>query len=139
MGAMSKHRRKLRLVLVVAVTAIVVAVCFRWLDRGGSSHRVNVYTAEKVRLGMTQKEVEGIFAAPPGDYSSEPMVDRAPESTNRRPELRREDWTADEGGAVVYFGPDGRVADAIIWIAPHCSKTSRFERVRKWWYWFTVW
>jgi hypothetical protein len=52
--------------------------------------------------------------------------------------LRREDWASDEGGAVVYFGPDGKVADFTLWVTPGRKMTGR-ERVRKWWYWLTVW
>jgi hypothetical protein len=92
----------------------------------------------KLRVGMTQRDVEAIFGAPPGDYSSVPKADRPPAPEDRRPDLRREDWTTEEGGAVVYFGPDGRVADFTLWVAPG-RKMSNVERLRKWWYWLTVW
>jgi hypothetical protein len=135
---MKKHRGKRLIFLGLVVAALVAAVYFGRLHLAGSAHRINPYTAVKVRLGMTQSEVEAIFGAPPGDYSSGPKADRPQAPADRRPDLRREDWTTEEGGAVVYFGPDGRAADFTLWVAPG-RQTSKFERVRKWWYWLTVW
>ena len=133
-----KHRRGRRLIAsVLAVATLVAAVYFGLLLLFGSAQRVNPYTAMKVRLGMTQRDVETIFGASPGDYSSE-EADRPAAPVDRRPDLRRADWTTEEGGAVVYFGPDGRVADYTLWVAPD-RKASKLERMRKWWYWLTVW
>jgi hypothetical protein len=129
---MKKHRRKWLILVVTTVGVAVGVVLLSWAHLRGSGPRINPYTATKIRLGMTQGQIEAIFAAPPGDYSTAPMVDQPP--TANRPQLRREDWTTDEGGAAVFFGPDGTVADCIIWIAPHHQQASRFERVRKWWY-----
>jgi hypothetical protein len=132
---MKKHRRKLFIALAVA--ALGVAVYLGWPQPG--AHRINPYTAVKIRLGMTQEKLEAIFRAPPGDYSTghngvPPQV----LNLGRRPDLRREQWTSDEGGAVVYFDPVGKVADLTVWIAP--GRTMTFlERVRKWSYWATVW
>ena len=92
----------------------------------------------KLRVGMTQSKVEAIFGVPPGDYSAEPRKERVQARGDGQPELRREDWTSEEGGAVVYFGPDGKVADFTLWVAPGGKMTGR-ERIRKWWYWLTVW
>jgi hypothetical protein len=130
---MTIRRGKWLIVLVMVAAALVAAVYVGWLHLAGSAHRVNVYTAEKVRAGMTQEEVEAIFRAPPGDYSSEPRADKPQPPVPHRPDLRREDWTTEEGGAAVYFGPDGRVVDRIVWSAPG-SKTSKFWRIRKLWY-----
>ena len=135
---MKAHRGRRRLVLALVGAALVAAVYFGWLHLSGSGHRINPYTAMKVRVGMTQGDVEAIFRAPPGDYSSEPRADQPEAPADRRPDLRREDWMTEEGGAVVYFGLDGRVADFTLWVAPG-RKTSKVERVRKWWYWLTVW
>jgi hypothetical protein len=135
---MTKRRAKWPIVLLVVVAALVVAVYAGWLHLADSGHRVNVYTAQKVRAGMTQSEVEAIFRAPPGDYSSEPKADKPRAPVPHRPDFRREDWTTEEGGAAVYFGPDGRVVDCIIWSAPDYNG-SKFGRVRKWWYAVTVW
>jgi hypothetical protein len=77
---------------------------------------------------MTQAQVEAIFGAPPGDYSSEPKAGQLRAPSDRRPDLRREDWTADEEGAVVYFGQDAKVADCTLWVVPH--KASKFEPIR---------
>jgi hypothetical protein len=74
----------------------------------------------------------------PGDYRSEPRKDRVAARGDGQPELRREDWTSDEGGAAVYFGPDGKVADFTLWVAPG-GRMTEHERIRKWWYWLTVW
>lgn len=123
---------------LMVVVALVAAVYFGWALLAGSAHRINPYTAMKIRVGMTQRDVEAIFGAPPGDYSSEQKSDQAQAPVDCRPDLRREDWTAEEGGAVVYFGPDGRVADFTLWVAPG-RQTAKFERIRKWWYWLTVW
>jgi hypothetical protein len=137
MGAMKKPRVKRLIALLTVVAALVAAVYFGRRHLAGSAHRINPYTAMMVRLGMTQAEVESVFGAPPGDYSSGPAADQAPPE-NRRPDLRREAWTAEEGGAVVYFGPDEKVADFTLWVAP-VRQTSKLEPLRKWWYWLTVW
>jgi hypothetical protein len=134
-----KHHRGRRLIaLVLVVTTIVAAVYLGWHQLAGSGHRINPYTAMKVRVGMTQREVEAIFGAPPGNYSAEPKADQPQAPVDRRPDLRREDWMTEEGGAVVYFGRDGRVADFTLWVVPG-GKMSARERIRKWWYWLTVW
>jgi hypothetical protein len=134
---MKIHRNNRLLILTVFVVAIVAAVFFAWQHLSRSVHRINPYTAMKVRLGMTQAQVEAIFGAPAGDYASGAKAGQRRAPSDRRPDLRREDWTADEGGAVVYFGQDGKVADATLWLVPH--KASQFETIRKWWYWATVW
>jgi hypothetical protein len=135
---MKQRRGKRRIALVMIVAALVAAVDFGRLHRAGPAHRINPYTALKVRVGMTQRDVEAIFGAPPGDYSSEPTADQPQAPGDRRADWRREDWATEEGGAVVYFGPDGRVAHVTLWVAPG-RKTSKLERLRKWWYWLTVW
>ncbi len=135
---MTKPRGKRPIVLILVAAVLIAAVYFGRLYLAGSGPRVNPHTAMKVRLGMTQSEVERIFGAPPGDYSSGPTADQVQAPADRRPDLRREDWMTEEGGTVVYFGPDGRVADFTLWLVPN-RETSRFERFRKWWYWLTVW
>jgi hypothetical protein len=135
---MKKHRGKLIVLLIPVAAAVGAAVYFGWLPLAGSTHRINPYTSMKLRVGMTQSKVEAIFGVPPGDYSSEPRRDRVQARGDGQRELRREDWTSDEGGAVVYFGPDGKVADFTLWVAPGGKMTGR-ERIRKWWYWLTVW
>ena len=136
---MRKHGVKL-LVLVITVAAAVgaAAVHFGWLPFAGSTHRINPYTSIKLRVGMPRDKVEAIFGVPSGNYSSEPNKDRIQGRGDGRPELLREDWTSDEGGAVVYFGPDGKVADFTLWVAPGGKMTAQ-ERIRKWYYWLTVW
>jgi hypothetical protein len=133
---MHKRRGKRLIVGTVTTAAAAAVVCFGLRDLGGPAHRINPYTALKLRVGMTQARVEALFATPPGDYSSGPKADRPP--VDRRPDLRREDWASDEGGAAVYFGPDDRVADFTVWVAGG-RRTSGLERLRKWWYWLTVW
>jgi hypothetical protein len=135
---MKKHRGKLLAILITAAVAVGAAVYFVWIPLAGSAHRINPYTGMKVRVGMTQSKVETIFGSPPGNYSSERRRDRVQARGDGRPGLRREDWTSDEGGAVVYFGPDGTVADFTLFVAPGGKMTGR-ERIRKWWYWLTVW
>jgi hypothetical protein len=138
---MKKHRGKLLLLAVLVAAALGASAGLRWLRPERPVQRVNPYTATKVRLGMTQKEVEAIFRAPPGDYSTAMRGHHAEGLPKRPPELRREDWTADEGGAVVYFGDDGRVADCILWIEPNYMAKEgavRF-RLRKWCYELGVW
>ena len=135
---MKKHRGKWIVLLITVAAAAGAAVYFGWLPLAGSTHRINPYTSMKLRVGMTQSKVEAIFGVPPGDYSSEPGRARVQARGDGQPELRREDWTSDEGGAVVYFGPDSKVADFTLWVAPGSRMTER-ERFRSWWYWLTVW
>lgn len=133
---MKTKRRKLMIAL-----ALIFAICvgaFIWLQPFSSAQRINPYTAMKIRIGMTQGQVEAIFGVPPGNYSTALDADSPEVPVTRRPELRREDWMSDEGGAAVYFGPDGRVADCTLWVVPGRKMAAR-ERVRKWWYWLTVW
>ena len=134
---MKMHPNKRLLILTGILVALVAAVYFVWPHLSGSAHRINPFTAMKVRVGMTQAQVEAIFGARPGDYSSEPKAGQSRAPSDRRPDLRREDWTADEGGAVVYFGQDGKVAAATLWVLPR--RASQFDTIRKWWYWATVW
>jgi hypothetical protein len=84
--------------LITVAAAVGAAVYFGWLPLAGSIHRINPYTSMKLRVGMTQCKVEAIFGVPPGDYSSEPRRDRVQARGDGQPELRREDWTSDEGG-----------------------------------------
>jgi hypothetical protein len=135
---MKRHRGRILALLIAASAVVGIAVYFGWLPLAGSTHHINPYTATKLRLGMTQSKVEALFGVPPGDYSSEPRSDQVQARGDGQPELRREDWASDEGGAVVYFRPDGKVADFTLWIAPGGKMTGR-ERIRKWWYWLTVW
>jgi hypothetical protein len=81
---------------------------------------------------------KAVFGVPPGDYSSTPGRAPVPARGDGQPALRRWDWTSDEGGAVVYFGPDDKVADFTLWVVPGSKMTER-EHLRKWWYWLTVW
>jgi hypothetical protein len=124
----TRHRGKIVLVMVVAALAATLYVGWRCLP--GSGHRINPHTAAMVRVGMTQGEVEALFGVPPGDYSTEPKADKAEAPVPRRPDMRREDWTTEEGGAAVYFGPDGKVADCIIWAGPGYN-ASWFERLKR--------
>lgn len=135
---MKKHRSKLLVLLLTVAAAVGAVVLFGWLPLAGPAHRINPHTGMKLRVGMTQSQVEAVFGVPPGDYSSEPPGERVRARGDGQPGLRREDWASDEGGAVVYFGPDGRVADLTLWVAPGGTMTPR-ERLRKWWYWLTVW
>src|SRR5262245_16232100 len=122
---MKKHRGKLLVLLILVAAAVGAAVYFGWVPLTNSGHRINPHTGMKLRLGMTQSKVEAIFGVPPGDYSSEPRRDPVRAGGDGQPELRREDWTSDEGGAVVYFGPDGKVADFTLWVAPASKMTER--------------
>jgi hypothetical protein len=106
--ALKKHRGKLLVLSITVAAAVGAAGYFGSLPHAASTHRINPYTSVKLRVGMPQDKVEAIFGVPPGDYSSEPKKERVQGRGDGRLELRREDWTSDEGGAVVYFGPDGR-------------------------------
>jgi hypothetical protein len=137
---LKKHRGKSLILSMTVLAAVSAAVYFGRLPLAGSTHRINPYTCMKLRVGMPQDKVEAIFRTPPGDYSSEPGMNLVEGRGDARLglELRREDWTSDEGGAVVYFGPDGRVADFTLWVTPGRTMTAH-ERIRKWLYWLTVW
>jgi hypothetical protein len=130
------------ILLAVMVAAVAGVVCLLRVRTADPAHRVNPYTATRVCLGMTQADVERVFGGPPGDYSSEMRGHHAEGVPDRPPRLRREDWTGDEGGAVVYFAEDGRVADYVLWIEPNYRPADgprRFEHFRKWWYEYLVW
>jgi hypothetical protein len=139
---MKKHRGKWLVLLAVIAGGLGAAVCVLWFHPGGSAHRIDLDTAEKVCAGMTQRQVEGLFGVPPGDYSSQPGTMHCEGVAERWPGLRREDWTADEGGAVVYFDADGRVADRIVWVAPSkqgaSQGASKFAPLRKLWHGLTL-
>jgi hypothetical protein len=135
---MKKSRRRWLTFLLVVVAAVAVAAYVRWLHLADSAHRVTLDAAERVCAGMTQREVEDIFGVPPGDYSSQPGTVHPEGLPKRPPDLRREDWTADEGGTVVYFDEDGRVVDRIVWVAPG-QRTASIDPFRKVWHGLRGW
>lgn len=112
------EQRRLRWPCLFAILAgLAVALCAVYVNWPGPS-RLNPRVWMRVRLGMTQQQVEEAYGVPPGDYSSRSDQDRPKERRSRRPDLRREEWVGEGSGAIVYFGPDGKVADFEIWTSP---------------------
>jgi hypothetical protein len=121
------------LVLLLLLAPAVSLMCWRFMPGKPGVH-VNANAAGKIRVGMTQKQVESLFRVPPGDYFEGPDDGRPQASANRRPDLRRADWIGQEFQAAVYFGPDERVADFELCITTSRRMTVQ-DRIQKWMYW----
>src|SRR5262249_52328135 len=87
--------------------------------------RINADSFEQIREGMTQAEVEAVLGAPPGDYRKADDVTREPTRKawvnfhaqgmarllSPDSPFRYESWYTTRAGILVYFRPDGTVAD----------------------------
>lgn len=110
-------RKKLLLllcVIVVAATGVLVAV---WLRPEPVASQAR---CERVRLGMTQAEVEVLLGGPPGEYQTGPVhycldsivrckTVHRPGSWPGEQFYRQELWESDHGGLTVYFGEENEV------------------------------
>jgi hypothetical protein len=73
--------------------------------------RISEASCHRIQPGMTQREVEVILGAPPGDYETGRrgiMLDLYGNGVLMQ-EGRREEWGGDDGIIQVGFGPDGTV------------------------------
>src|SRR5437899_4346421 len=61
-------------VSVAVISGFLGAVCTIWFisAASGPTWRINAHNAEQIEKGMTLEEVNAIFGAPPGDYSTPP-------------------------------------------------------------------
>ena len=112
-----EHRRLLWPCLFTILSGLAIVLYALFVHWPGPS-RLNPRVWMRVRLGMTQQQVEEAYGVPPGDYSSRSDQDRPETTTKRRPGLRREEWVGEGAGAIVDFGPDGKVAYFEIWTSP---------------------
>lgn len=110
--------RRLLWPCLFAILAGLAVVLYALFAHWPGPSRLNPRTWCRVRLGMTQQQVEEGYGVPPGDYSSRPDQDRPEISKKRRPDLRGEEWVGEGSGAIVDFGPDGKVAYFEIWTSP---------------------
>jgi hypothetical protein len=119
------------LLILVAGFGFVLFVI--WSEPPGFEHRLEIWTFWRLRVGMTQQQVEEVFGLPPGDYSSRPDQDRPPDIGKRRPDLRCEQWVGDGFGAAIYFDRDDKVADFELWLTNPPAKTWK-DRLKSWFY-----
>jgi hypothetical protein len=124
--------------VLAALAAVVLAASFGWwhlfhppgIDRRGF---------DRIRAGMSRREVEAILGGPPGDYRDQIRYPRGGCCLPREsfpPETdvggyRAEEWTADEREVTVYFGADGTVADKGF-LDYSLPPPSSWERLRQW-------
>jgi hypothetical protein len=87
-----------------------MAACFTlyftwWL--GKPRPDINRANFERIKKGMTLREVEAIIGAPAGDYTTEPtsIVDDGWYVSGDK------EWVDDEGAISVWFDPQGRIRD----------------------------
>jgi hypothetical protein len=78
----------------------------------------------KIKVGMTQAEVERVFRRRPGDYSPDTAAGNAlayyPPSSGLvvyREPIRREAWRGDDGCVEIVFDANGRVWKKRAWWA----------------------
>jgi hypothetical protein len=128
LGAM----RKRALAALIAVGLGVAGVAF-WVWPDQTDGGISRGGFERIQDGMTQAEVEAILGGPPGDYSAAYVVYGgamfviAPHGHG--PACREELWKEDGVAVVVYFGPDGTVADKMF-ACP--APPTPLERLRGW-------
>ena len=95
--------RKRLLVLFLCLSFLFLAIAF-FLPRP----RVNWESYEKIQVGMSSREVECIFGAGPGDYSTGPVHFHSVKQVGGVG--RAKTWCGDDGQITVWFDDKGVVA-----------------------------
>jgi hypothetical protein len=116
-----RKRTKVALLLVVGI-AVLAGTAYLLLKPASP---INPWAYQRIKAGMTQKEVEAVFGLPAGDY-------RTPERVAARqfPDTTLGMW----GDFGQYLYPDlpmpqpGGAEDSALWLADDCSVQVGFGR-----------
>jgi hypothetical protein len=109
-----KNRRFWILLLAVGAGLAVLPILWYALSLRAGVTQANY---ERIREGMTLREVENLLGGPPGNYSRIPdkeaglwTIDPSRPDLNRQFFIGREVWIGDELAVAVWFDDQGRVA-----------------------------
>lgn len=122
---------KRRLVWVVACLALAVGLGIWFVTR---PHPVNETNFNRIRVGMTQAEVEAILGCPPGDYATRPWMADAFEEDYQEPD-RLETWASDWGYIRVRFDKSDRVSAKELRDQFPIPQPGLLDRLRAWLGW----
>ena len=111
-------RRKLLLGVSVPALLVLAGLLLTLLPRPGAG--ITPASYERIRVGMTEKEVEAVLGVRPGDYSGGrayfPASPRRPGwpplGSGRRETLRM--WAGDEVAVYVWFDDGGQAVDKML-------------------------
>ncbi len=109
---------KLRILLLVCLLFVAASFIVHVIGTWGLTPcpvDLRPEISEKLKLGMTEKDVEAVLGGPAGNYTTRPdvfyvhlssgVVSRAVEQHDY---LTKRQWYTDKYGILVYFDPDGK-------------------------------
>jgi hypothetical protein len=105
-----------RLWISVSILAVVAVGLFvgGWLML--PKPRINEESFGRIKIGMTQAQVEEIIGAPPGDYGvSKCELDVWHSDSMRLPAWTCKQWLGQHDAITVWLDAEGKVADLSIW------------------------
>ena len=118
---------QIRLLPSSSVLSLLILAISAGVTAAQPAHRINAESYAKIRRGMTEKEIEGIFGVPFGQYTTgkvscviQTMTIAIQHSSYRLPDyhlsspgglfqMPHKAWIGNEIGIWVYFDEDGRV------------------------------
>lgn len=106
-------KRRLLYATVALAAVLVGAYALLWLT--APPERIDRATFERLRVGMTEGEVEELIGAPPGDYTRDPPEPEPPRVLNDEPRLTLSRWAGPDGRIVVFFDHQGRIQEKEFW------------------------
>jgi len=105
-------RRKWLLVLagLASAVALIILATARVDDGVPQPDRTHF---GRIRLGMSQAEVEALLGGPPGDYTTKPVLQTKPlpRRSGPQPDWRMEEWTRGTVRVRVVFDAGDRVTE----------------------------
>jgi len=107
LGLVAKVRPYLVLGLFVAVVGLAGYPV--WREHRALPVGINRAGYDRIKVGMTEAEVEAILGGPPGYYGK--MLPPCGGSVHVFPSVTVKNWDSDGPNIWVYFSPDGRVVD----------------------------